>query len=150
MVWASWLTSRLKFLFPPIYPFRRVFKYFTVYLSSTWLAFLVILIRCEWKFKKKKTDVCKEFYISLQSFSVSSFILMAVTCRQNSYPWDDIVSSETFQNNQFDFSNVLSSRKDANAKEGTRKKDEQDRKGSKDTKVMTVLVKSTESSYWKL
>ena len=57
---------------------------------------------------------------------------------------------ETFQNHQFDFSNVLSSRKDANAKEGTRKKDEQDRKGNKDTKVMTVLVKSTESSYWKL
>ena len=99
---------------------------------------------------KKKTVACKEFYISLQSFPVSSFILMAVTYRQNPYPWDDIVSSETFQNNQFDFSNVLSSRKDANAKEGTRKKDEQDRKGSKDTKVMTVLVKSTESSYWKL
>ena len=35
---------------------------------------------------KKIIIVCKEFYIILQNFPVSSFILMAVTYRQNPYP----------------------------------------------------------------
>lgn len=55
-----------------------------IYPALGWL-FLLSLLGANENLKKK-TVVCKEFYISLQSFPVSSFILMAVTYRQNPYP----------------------------------------------------------------